>query len=140
MQRLETWQNKCMRYMLGIRYSIHGHVPSSELRRKCKLRKIEEHLRVRRLRWFGHAARMNDDRLPKKMLTAQLGRSRHVGRARLSWRKLIRADLETIECEDFPAMASDQKSWRKKIKGPYTAQAEVTPIRCSLRLAVKSQK
>ena len=95
---------------------------------------------MRRLRWFGHAARMNDERLPKKMLTGQLGRSRHVGRARLSWRKVIRADLDAIELEDYPAMVFDRKSWRKKIKGPYTAQDEVAPIRRSLRLAIKSQK
>ena len=138
LQRLETWQNKCMRYMLGIRYSTHGHVPSSELRRKCKLRKIEDHLRVRRLRWFGHAARMNEEHLPKKMLTGQLGRTRQVGRARLSWRKVIRSDLDAIECEDYPAMVSDRKLWREKIKGPYSAQAEVAPIRRSLRLVVKS--
>ena len=74
------------------------------------------------------------------MLTGQLGRTRQVGRARLSWRKVIRSDLDAIECEDYPAMVSDRKSWRKKIKGPYTAQAEVAPIRRSLRLAVLSQR
>ena len=95
-------------------------------------------MRIRRLRWFGHAARMSEERIPKKMLTGQLGRSRQAGRARLSWRKVIRADLDAIECDDYPAMVSDRSSWRKKIKGPYTAQAEVAPTRRSLRLAVKS--
>ena len=139
-QRLESWQNRSMRYMMGIIYSKHGHVPSAELRRKCKLRKIEDLLRTRRLRWFGHAARMNPERLPKKMLTGQLGRRRPVGRARTSWRKVIKEDLEAIECDDYPVMVADREAWRKKIIGPYTAQADVAPTRRSQRLAVKSQR
>ena len=80
---------------------------------------------------------MDDERLPKKMLTGQLKRKRPVGRARTSLRKVIRADLDAIECGDYPAMVLDRKSW--KIKGPYIAEAEVAPTRRSLRLAVKSK-
>ena len=139
-KRLETWQNDCMRYMMGIWYSKHGNVPTDELRRKCKLRKVEELLRIRRLRWLGHAARMSPDRLPKKMLTGQLGRTRPRGRTRMSWRKIINEDLQAIECDDYPMLAADRKEWRKKIIGPYTARAEVAPSRRSQRLAVQGRK
>ena len=139
-QRLESWQNRSMRYMLGIYYSKHGHVAGAELRRRCRLRRVEDLLRNRRLRWFGHAARMDTKRLPRKMLTGQLGRKRPLGRTRTSWRKVIKDDLEAIECDDYPTAVSDRKAWRKKIIGPYTAQADVAPTRRSQRLAVKSQK
>ena len=46
-KRLETWQKNCMRYMMGIWYSKHGNVHSAELRRKCKLRRVEVRLRIR---------------------------------------------------------------------------------------------
>ena len=83
---------------------------------------------------------MDNERLPKKMLTAQLGRERPVGRSRTSWWRVIRTDLEAIECDNYPTMVLDHKLWRKRIKGPYTAQAEVAPTQRSLRLSVKSQK
>ena len=136
-KRLETWQNNCMRYMMGIWYSKHENFPTTVLRRKCKLRTIEELLRTRRLRWFGHAARMSPERLPRKMITGQLGRTRPRVRTRMSWRKVINEDLQAIECDDYPTFVADRKLWRKKIIGPYTAQAEVAPSRRSHRLAVK---
>ena len=139
-QRLEVWQNSCMRYMLGIRFSKHGNVSSSELRRRCRLQKVEDLLRARRLRWFGHAARMDEERLPRKMLTGQLGRKRPVGRARTSWRKVVSEDLKAIDCEDYPNAVADRKTWRNKIKGPYNAKVDVAPSRRSLRLALKSRK
>ena len=53
---------------------------------------------------------------------------------------IIRADLESIECDGYPAVVLDRKQWRKKIKGPYTAQAEVAPTQRLLGLVAKSQK
>ena len=50
--RLESWQNRCMKYMLGIFYRKHGNVSGAKLRQKCRLHKIEKLLRIRRLRWF----------------------------------------------------------------------------------------
>ena len=102
-QRFESRQNRCMRYILGIRYSKRGNVYySSDLRRKCTLQKIGDLLRIRRLRWFGHAARMGNERLPTKMLTTQRGRECSVGRPRTSWRRVIRVDLDSIESYDYP--------------------------------------
>ena len=80
--RLESWQHKCIRHMMGIHYHIHGNVSGSELRNRTGLPKIESRLRANRLRWFGHAARMQPERLPRKMLTAHLGTKRLLGRPR----------------------------------------------------------
>ena len=140
LQRLESWQNKCMRYMLGIIYVKHGNVSGTELRRKTKLRKIEDHLRTRRLRWLGHAARMVADRLPRKMLTGQLGRKRPRGKPRMGWRKVIKEDLEAIRCEDYTKMALDRKSWRNKIMGPYALKSDAIPTRRSQRIRAMRQK
>ena len=134
-QRLESWQKRCLRYMLGIRYSTHGHVPYNEVLQRCKLPKIATRLRESRLRWFGHAARMSEDRLPRKMLTARLGTKRPVGRPRKSWRQVIKTDLEAIDCfETYPAEVQDRDSWRVKIKGPYR-QTPTRPPRRSTRIA-----
>ena len=121
-------------YLRGLRVLLREYKCEFLQRFKCKLQKIEDLLRIRRLRWFGHAARMGNERLPTKMLTTQRGRECSVGRPRTSWRRVIRADLEAIECDDYPTMVLDCKLWRKRIKGPYTAQTEVVLTRCGARL------
>ena len=131
--RLESWQHRCIRYMMGIRYSKHGNVPGSELRQKCRLPTIERLLRERRLRWFGHAARMGEDRLPRKMLTARLGTRRPRGRPRKSWRETISEDLKMIgSYEEYPAKVQHRDSWRVKSRGPYRLPP-TRPLRRSTR-------
>ena len=41
---------------------------NNELLRRLNLRKINEHITKRQLRWGGHVARMDFDRLPRKMI------------------------------------------------------------------------
>ena len=129
-QHLESWQNRCMRYMMGIRYSTHGHVSGSELRKQCKQQKIETLLREGRLRWFGHAARMDEERLPRKMLTARLGTRHPNGRTRMNLRQVNTEDLRSIDCQDtYTQEVQDRVSWRKKIKGPSVAELTSLAVR-----------
>ena len=137
--RLESWQNRCMRNMLGIFYRTHGNVSGAELRRRCRLPKIEKLLRVRRLRWFGHVARMDKDRLPRKMLTAFIGTKRPKGRPRKNWRQTITEDLEMLGSgytSSYPNAVKDRNAWRTKIMGPYRPKpTRPMVLRRSTRLA-----
>ena len=138
--RLESWQNRCMKYMLGIFYRKHGNVSGAKLRQKCRLHKIEKLLRVRRLIWFGHVARMEEGRLPRKMLTAYVGTKRPRGRPRKSWRKTITEDLDTLGADytkKYPNAVKDRNAWRKLIISPYRRKPtrSMTVLRRSTRLA-----
>ena len=126
-------------YMMNIRYSTHGNTSNTELRKKTRLRTIHD-LRERRLRWFGHAARMDEERLPCKMLTGQLGRTRPRGRALVSWKKLVHEDLELIGCSaNYPKKVQNRNSWRVKMKGPYR-HYPARPLRRSTRIAERGKK
>ena len=125
---------------MNIRYSTHGNVSNTELRKKTRLRTIHDLLRERRLRWFGHAARLDEERLPRKMLTGQLGRTRPRGRARVSWKQLVHEDLELIgSSADYPKKVQYRNSWRDKIKGPYR-HYPARPLRRSTRIAERGKK
>ena len=138
--RLESWQHRCIRYMMNIRYSTHGNVSSTELRKKTGLRTIHSLLRERRWKWLGHAARMNEERVPRKMLTGQLGRKRRLGKPRMSWKRIVNEDLQAIGCtSDYSKKAQDRKSWRDKIKGPYRHYS-ARPVRRSTRIAERGKK
>jgi len=83
--------------------------------------KIAKLLHVRRRRYFGHAARITEDRLPRKMLTAQIGKTHRKGRPRRTWWQTIVEDLDMLG-EDFtsthPKKVEDRDAWRRRIKGP----------------------
>ena len=58
----------------------------------------------------------------------------------MSWRRIINEDLQAIECDDYPKLVANRKQWRKKIRGPYTTQAEVAQSKRSQRARGKGPK
>ena len=44
---------------------------SDIIRQKCETSLMDEIIRERRLRWLGHVGRMDNERLPKRMLIAR---------------------------------------------------------------------
>lgn len=69
------------------------------------------------------------ERLPKKMLIGQLDRTRPRGRTRMSRRKIMNEDLQTIEFDDYPTLLADRKRRRMEIIAPDTAQVDVAHSR-----------
>ena len=43
-----------------------------------------------RIRWLGHLERMEEDRMPKKIFTQELERTRRRGRLRKGWREEVK--------------------------------------------------
>ena len=71
-QHLESWQHRCIKCMMNIRYSTHENVSNTELRKKTRFRTRHDLLRE-------HNARAREERLPRRMLTGQLGKTRPRG-------------------------------------------------------------
>ena len=53
---------------------------------------IVETIRLNRLRWFGHVQRMEEDRIPKNVLSMNLETTRLRGRPRNRWLDEVRKD------------------------------------------------
>jgi hypothetical protein len=53
---------------------------------------IIETIRLNRLRWFGHVQRMEENRIPKRVLYMNLGTTRLRGRPRNRWQDGVRED------------------------------------------------
>jgi len=53
---------------------------------------IIETIRLNRLRWFGHIQRMEDNRIPERVLYMNLGTTRLRGRPRNRWQDEVRED------------------------------------------------
>ena len=94
LQSIEIFENRIPRQIFGINRDKNG-----ECRR---LHNEELHILyrspniVRRLRWAGHVARMEEGRSAFKILTGKPTGMRPLGRPRRRWEDNIRMDLEEI--------------------------------------------
>jgi len=67
--RLAAFHTKCLRRILGLRWI--DRVSNTEVLRRCETSDLRNILDYRRLRWFGHVARLPDDRPARLCLLSQ---------------------------------------------------------------------
>jgi hypothetical protein len=67
-RRLESFHNRCLRCMFGI--SRLTHFTNFDLRKLTCQQTIQSMMMNNRLRWLGHVMRMQDERMPKRMMFA----------------------------------------------------------------------
>ena len=66
------------------------------------------------MRWFGHVERMDDYRMARKVLMAEVGGGRVRERPRLGWMDGVKVALGNrgMTVEAAQQCAKDQKAWR----------------------------
>ena len=66
------------------------------------------------MRWFGHMERMDDYRMARRVLMAEVSGGRVQGRPRLGWMDGVKVALGNgrITVEAARQCAKDQKEWR----------------------------
>jgi len=57
---------------------------------------IIETITLNRLRWFGHVQRVEENRIPKRVLCMNLGTTRMRGRSRNRWQDEVREDRRIV--------------------------------------------
>ena len=67
----QVFHNRCLKGILGITTAQQRteHLSSVQIAKPFGMgESLEDLVIARRLRWLGHVARMDDDRIPKRML------------------------------------------------------------------------
>ena len=96
----------------------YEYVSDVEVLRRAGLESVEAVLAATQLRWTGHVARMEDDRIPKIVLYGELARgSRKVGGQKLRYKDVVKRHLKamSVEVGTWEALAADRTSWRASI-------------------------
>jgi hypothetical protein len=93
---MNIFERKVYRRILGPVYDNEKEnwriLTNKEIYATVKKPTITETVRLNRLRWFGHVQRMEENRIPKRVLYMNLGTRRLRGRPRNRWQDEVRED------------------------------------------------
>ena len=107
--------------MLGSILNIRGcgHVSDVETLEKAKLNSIEALLLRNRLRWAGHVARMDSNRLPKQIMFGELrDGKRKIGTPKKRFKDELKTSLTSsgLNHTEWEKRASNRNSWRSDVR------------------------
>jgi len=95
-KQLNIFERKVYRRILGPVYDNEKEnwriLINKEIYESVKKPSIIETIRLNRLRWFGHVQRMEENRIPKRVLYMNFGKTRLRGRPRNRWQDEVRED------------------------------------------------
>ena len=115
-RRLRSFHNPCIRTILGVskHQQWRDRITSKQLASPFGMEPIEDLLMVHRLRWLGHLGRMEDERLPKKLLFGELVKKRPCHGVKKRWRDGLSFDLQAAGIRNgWYDLAQDRSLWWK---------------------------
>ena len=116
--KLNAYMMRHLRMILKIKW---WHlISNATVLEKTNMRSMYEILTQRNLRWSGHVNRMENTRLPKRILYSQLREgSRGVGRPKLRFKDVIKRSLRDtkISIGGWQKLSNQRDRWRSMIYG-----------------------
>jgi hypothetical protein len=70
-------------------------------------------VKARRISWIGHVERMDDSRMPKRVMREKIYTSRKRGRPKVRWLDDVQEDLREMGIERWRRKAEDRDQWRR---------------------------
>ena len=77
---------------------------------------VIETIRLNKLRWFWHVQRMEENRIPKRLLCMNLGTTRLRGRPRNRWQDEVRKDGRIVGGEGWQDKVHNREEWKKLLR------------------------
>ena len=127
-QKLDVFQNKCLRRILGIYWP--NKISNCELRKKTCVRPVSLEVKQRRLRWSGHICRIPFIAIPRVAMRWTPDGKRKRGRPKETWRRSVEREMKE------KAWSSREVVKLAKDKQQFTANRKLRFEVCALALAV----
>ena len=108
---------RCLRSILHIKQE--DRIPDTEVLERANAESVFTLLKRAQLRWAGHVHRMEDTRIPKRLLYGELDDgSRKRGRPKLRYKDTLKASLKDchINPDTWEQTASNRAAWRHQVR------------------------
>ena len=113
---LNRFHINCLKKLLHITW--RDHIPDTEVLERTKMSSVQTILRKNQLRWAGHVARMDNNRLPKQLLYCELADGeRNHGRQKKRFKDTLKAGMKDfgIDPDSWEDKAANRSSWRSSV-------------------------
>jgi len=122
-KQLNIFERKVYRRILGPVYRNEKEnwriLTNKEIHARVKKPTMIETIRLNRLRWFGHVQRMEENRIPKRVLYIlymNLGTTRLRGRPRNRWQDEVTDDGRIVGGEGCQEKVHNREEWKKLLR------------------------
>ena len=123
-KKLETAQMTCLKRICGDKSWGRDSTPYIVIRKNCQTPTIQNLITYHRLRWLGKVCRMQEDRLPIRILFGRSGGQLPRGHPPKTWLEYVKDDLRHLSeirtrremRVGWWRLCKDEKEWTKIIK------------------------
>jgi hypothetical protein len=116
----------------------YGGVPVGKMNSIVYIKEpnIVEDIKTRRLEWAGHITRMEEERIPKRVLNGSFSTTRPVGTPRTRWADVVQRDaLQLLGIRGWRSKAANRDEWRRLMRGGHGPEGAVAPYMDGWKLA-----
>ena len=119
-KQLNVFERKVYRRILGPIYDKEKEncriLTNKDIDASVKRPTIIETIRLNRLHWFGHVQRMEENRIPKRVLYMNLGKTSLRGRPRNRWQDEVREDGRIVDGEGWQEKVQNREEFKKLLR------------------------
>jgi hypothetical protein len=115
---LRRFERKIIRRIYGpVRQGREWRIRNNdEIDNIIRKKYIVRFVNAKRISWIGHVERMEDSRMPKRVMTEKIYTRRKRGRPKVRWLDDVQEDLREMGIEGWRKKAQDSDQWRDLAK------------------------
>ena len=100
-----------LRWMCGV--TRKDKIRNEHIRGTTKVAQASRKITERRLKWYGHVMRMEEDHVVKRVMTKAIPGKRKRGRPKTRWKDVCKRDMQTVGLREGDA--GDRAYWKEMI-------------------------
>ena len=115
-KKLEVFQRKCLRKIVGVRWP--DVISNEDLYARTAAKPVSEEIKRRRWRWIGHVLRLPVDAVARVALCWTPGGRRGRGRPKETWRRTVESEMkhQGWTWGFLEKAAKDRSRWRSLVE------------------------
>ena len=90
-KKMDVAEMKMLRWACG--HTRLDHIENEEIRRRVRVTEVHKKIQEKRLRWYGHVKRRDEDHVTRRTLEMELGGRRARGRPKRRWMDCVLEDM-----------------------------------------------